>query len=382
MPTTFNVFSLGNLADIDTTEGNTNAENASALAGLTFGSIGDPLVNDVAEWAPGTGGFGGGTSTAYDMDNSPAENFTIDGGADQVFDGTAVYNATITYIDGTTASITAVIAQDTAGNTYWMPEFSANADQTAMEAAAIRSLTLDSVNDQTWAGTTGNRQTWDFVTCFAQGVKIETPAGPIPVEALSEGNLVSTRDNGAQPIRWLGRSEHTAGGGSVPVRIAKGALGDGLPEHDITVSQQHRMMINSKIVERLTGETEIFVPAKKLLDLPGVSLADDMETVTYFHVLLDRHEVIYAEGAPTESFRTGPQALEVMGIETLCEIETIFPGVIEDALDPARPVLCGAELATVLERHMKNDQPLLQDLARDPRAENQVAEPLWNIAAE
>ncbi|MEJ8560623.1 hypothetical protein QTO30_04845 [Yoonia sp. GPGPB17] len=70
MPTTFNVFSLGVLADIDTTEGNTLAENAGALVGLTFGGVNDALLNDAVSLAPGTGGFGGGTGTAYDQDNA------------------------------------------------------------------------------------------------------------------------------------------------------------------------------------------------------------------------------------------------------------------------------------------------------------------------
>jgi len=129
MPTTFNVISLGNFASIDPTEGNTQSENAASLVGQTFGGVGDALVNDIQSFSSTGVGFGGGTSNAYDMNNSASnDTFSINGGPTQTFDGTAVYNATITYIDGSTATISAVVFQDTDGNTYLAPEFSANAN--------------------------------------------------------------------------------------------------------------------------------------------------------------------------------------------------------------------------------------------------------------
>ena len=124
MPTTFNVISLGNFASIDPTEGNIQFENAASLVGQTFGGVGNSLVNDIQSFSTGSTGFGGGNTSAYDMNNSALnEAFSINGGPDQVFDGTAVYNATITYIDGTTATITAVVFQDSAGNTYLSRNF-------------------------------------------------------------------------------------------------------------------------------------------------------------------------------------------------------------------------------------------------------------------
>ncbi len=142
MATTFSVFSLGVLPVIDTVENNNDAENAWALEGLTFGSADDPLFNDVATMSPGTTGYDGFATIDSYTHTEEAEAFSIDGGADQVFDIAMVYNATLTYLDGTTADITAVIFQDTVGNTYWAPEFEANADHTAMTAQPIVSLEL------------------------------------------------------------------------------------------------------------------------------------------------------------------------------------------------------------------------------------------------
>jgi len=165
MPTTFDVFYLGTSGTfIDPTEGNSNAENAALLNGQTFGTSGTPLSGQVQEFSPGTTGFGGGTTTAYDMDNNNAnDTFSLDGGADQTFDGLSVYNATITYLDGTTASITAVVFQDTAGNLYLAPEMSANADQAALEAMPIQSLTLNSVSISENVNFASDREVIDFV---------------------------------------------------------------------------------------------------------------------------------------------------------------------------------------------------------------------------
>ncbi len=359
MPTTFNVVSLGNLADIDTTEGNFTAESAGALVGQTFGGLLDSLVNDFVEFSPGSTGFGGGTSTAYDQDNSPAETFRIDGGPDQTFDSSVIYNATITYIDGTTDTITAVIFQDTAGNTYWAPEFSANADQTSIEFAAIRSLSLDSLSGSAFLGLTGNRQDWDFVTCFTPGTLLETPDGPVEIGALQVGDALLTQDNGPQTIRWIGKTTCLAKGKLAPVRIAKGALGPGQPQRDLVVSPQHRVLVRSKIAGRMTGFEEVLVAAKDLLSHPGVETLRDATVVTYVHVLLDRHEVIFAEGCATESLLTGPVVLREMSKDTLDELEAIFPELYSETAAPARSIVKGARASTLLQRHIKNEKSLV-----------------------
>ncbi len=361
MPTTFNVIFLGNLADIDTIEGNTTTENAAALVGLTFGGPGNALVNSFQTLSPGSVGFASDGNTYYDMDDPTPETFRINGGPDQGFDGTAVYNATLTYLDGTTAAVTAVVFQDTNGNAYLAPEFTANADQTALEAGPILSLSLDSLPSNSFLGMTGDRQAFNFVPCFTTGVRIATPAGPQPVEGLAIGDPVVSRDNGAVPIRWIGKATRKATGNLVPIRIAAGALGKGLPERDLVVSPQHRMLVRSRIAARMFGGSDVLVPAKKLLGLPGIELATDIEEVTYIHLLFDRHEIIYAEGAPTESLLLGTQALLALGREARAELRALFgPGALTSPPQPARPIPAGRLLKRLVERHTRNRQPLLQ----------------------
>lgn len=158
MSTTFKVFYLGTLTDLDTSEGSQIAENKTALTGMTIGSIDDPLSNRVQTFSPGSTGYGGGTASAYDTNNYLAnDTFRINGGADQYFDSNVAYTATITYADGTTASLSGVgVIQDKSGKTYLVPQTTYNADQILLEAKAIQSITFDSyipntTNDVGWA---------------------------------------------------------------------------------------------------------------------------------------------------------------------------------------------------------------------------------------
>ena len=114
MPTTFNVISLGNQSIIDPFEGNFTAENASLLEQQTFGGVGNALVNDIRTLSTVGSQFDFGIAGLYDQNNFISnDQFSIDGGPVRTFDALAVYNATLTYIDCTTAQIAAVVFQDT-----------------------------------------------------------------------------------------------------------------------------------------------------------------------------------------------------------------------------------------------------------------------------
>lgn len=365
MPSTFNVISLGTLADIDTIEGNFNAENAGALVGLTFGGPGTPLVDDFVELSPGTPDFDSDGNTYYDQNDATPEAFRIDGGPDQFFDATSVYNATVTFVDGSTANVTAVIFQDTNGNTYMAPEFSNNADMAALESDIIESLTLDSLLGSNYLGMTGSREEWNFVTCFGRGTLIETPMGAQPIESLKQGQGVTCGDT-VKPIRWIGKRRFGAEVLSTnpklrPVRILAGSLGGGLPKRDLVVSRQHRMLLSSVIAERMFATREVLVPAIKLTALPGVFVDDDIQDIEYFHLLFDRHEIISAEGADTESLFTGPEALRSVSAAAKHEILTIFPELADRAYQPqpARLIPPGKQQKRLIARHVQNNKPVV-----------------------
>lgn len=359
MPTSFDVVFLGNLADIDTVEGNFTAENAAALVGLTLGGAGNSLLSNFQTLTPGSVPFNSDGNTYYDMNDFTPETFSINGGPDQQFDGVAVYNATLTYFDGTTATISAVVFQDTNGNAYLAPELANNADQAALEAKPLLSMTLNSVLGDRFSGLAGNREAFDFVPCFTNEAVISTAMGPRAIEDLRVGDLVKTRDSGLVPIRWIGAATCAAEGNVTPVRIPRGALGCGLPVRDLIVSPQHRILFRSRAAHRMFGEAEVLIPARKLVGFSGIAEAQDLQEVTYMHLLFDRHEVMFANGAPSESLLLAEQSLHAIGSEGQAELATLFPDLAGMTMRPVRPIPKGRFANKLVWRHQKNAQPAL-----------------------
>ncbi len=205
------------------------------------------------------------------------------------------------------------------------------------------------------------------VPCFAAGTMIATPEGDKPIESLSEGDLVITADLGPQPIRWIGTRTLTSAELAAkprlrPIIIAAGALGAGLPRRDLRVSPQHRMLVRSTIAMRMFDTQEVLIPAIKLVDVPGITVDDSTDGVTYYHMLFDRHEIVTAEGAPSESLFTGPEALKSVGEKALAEIFELFPELegADHTPDSARFIPTkGKKARQMIHRHLKNDTPLI-----------------------
>lgn len=196
--------------------------------------------------------------------------------------------------------------------------------------------------------------------CFAAGTLVDTAQGAARVEDLNCGDLVKTMDRGLVPIAWIGRRAVAVSGDERlrPVRIRKGALGDGLPSRDLWVSQQHRMLIRSRIVRRMFGTDEVLVPARLLLDLDGIEIDRSFAEITYVHFMCAGHEVVFAEGAPAESLYLGPEARKMLGEETLAEIFRLFPALREYAVNPqpARALVKGPRAKQLAFRHQKNSR--------------------------
>ncbi|MBO9446498.1 Hint domain-containing protein [Ruegeria sp. R14_0] len=174
------------------------------------------------------------------------------------------------------------------------------------------------------------------VICYSLGTLIRTPDGDIPIEHLSPDDLVVTMDHGAQPIRWaesafLSPEQLETNPALYPIEIAKNALGPNCPERNLRVSPQHRMLVTGPFVELLFGETQALVAARHLVGLPGVRVVKPEKGVTYVHVLLDRHEILFAEGAPSESLYLGDEALVAMSSEGLQELREIFGSKLDGA---------------------------------------------------
>lgn len=216
-------------------------------------------------------------------------------------------------------------------------------------------------------GTTQGRSVYAETFCLTSGTRIATPTGERPVEDLSRGDLVVTMDHGPQPVRALlsrrvGAAEMERMPRLAPVRIGPGALDGTLPLRPLVVSPQHRMLVRSRVAERMFGSGEVLIAARKLTALPGIDEMPADRSVTYWHVVLDRHAIIFAEGAPTETLFLGAQALTSIGPEGREELSTLFPGVISGSEAPAmaRPIPSPRRQRRLAERIWRNRRPALE----------------------
>jgi Ca2+-binding RTX toxin-like protein len=181
------------------------------------------------------------------------------------------------------------------------------------------------------------------IVCFTPGTRIMTARGEVAVEALQPGEMVLTRDNGAQPLRWVGqrrlsRLELQARPELHPIRIGRGALGAAGPERSMLVSPQHRVLIEGARAEMYFGESEVLVPAKYLVGLAEVTRAVPVDGVTYVHILFDRHEIVLSDGIWTESFQPAERTLSALDQAARSEVLDLFPELAlnADAFPAAR----------------------------------------------
>ncbi|PIE16097.1 MAG: type I secretion protein [Rhodobacterales bacterium] len=222
---------------------------------------------------------------------------------------------------------------------------------TALYSLPDASIPLEIGQTYTRSGAAGNVNE-EVLPCFVAGTHILTPKGEVKVEDLAVGDLVLTADHGMQPLRWIGSSTRQAEGHLAPILFRKGALGN---ERDLLVSPQHRMLLCGWQAELIFGETEVLVPAKSLLSDHTV-IRKIGGQVCYYHLLFDQHEIIYAEGIPSESYH--PNDKTIAGFDPQCrdEVLRLFPGLAngEDCAygDPARPSLSHQE-ATVLHDYLR-----------------------------
>ncbi len=172
--------------------------------------------------------------------------------------------------------------------------------------------------------------------CFAAGTLIETDTGLRPVEQIAVGDLVRTLDNGFQPVRWTGQRTVSGHGILAPIEIAEGALGN---QRRLVVSPQHRMLVGGWRAEIYFGQEQVLLAAVHMVNDRTIRQVA-RQRVLYVHLAFDRHEVIFAEGIPSESLYLGETALNSLSANQRTEIESIFPelGISNPALFSAPPI--------------------------------------------
>lgn len=373
---------LGNLPDMDVYERNVGAEYASrVLGGGRYGDGANPLYRDLVEVTANDSNGDGAIRTNDGRNGHKSETISHDADGDgversyQVDSSFTVSNTKVTFLnqDGTTETrfLTVRIMQDTGGNTFLMPP------PQGASAAEVEALTTKPILSVKFP-TNGNcyNLCYDGIftdrhcfPCFVRGTLIQTETGPVAVEDLAVGMKVITRDRGAQALRWIG--SRVLGSGALrvnpdmrPVRIRAGALGSGLPRRDLLVSPQHRILVRSRIAQKMFGAAEVLIAAKQLLQIEGIDIAQDLPVVEYYHFLFDRHEIVLSEGAETESLYTGKQALKSVGLSAQQEIFALFPELRDrpdDHLPEGARILASGRMGRKLAvRHAQHRKALLQ----------------------
>lgn len=173
------------------------------------------------------------------------------------------------------------------------------------------------------------------VICFTPGTLIQTKTGPVPVENLTEGDRVQTKDNGCQAVLWIGSRRLTGARLYAmpqlrPVRINAGALDQGVPDAGLVVSPDHRIVLRGPRARALFNCDEVLVTARDLLNDRTVVTDYTVRDVTYIHMLLPRHQIVFANAVETESFHPASAALATMDPAQLADLEARLPAVTSD----------------------------------------------------
>lgn len=371
---TTDAFYLGNLNLVQ--PGDPGAEGAGDTSQI-YGTYGD-ATNPMAKNVVSVTSYNDGSTNIVDQDNSTSTPDDPNGGTGDGFfydlngDGINDYNGPmdyfnavyvdVVYTDGSTGKYQVWYAQMPNGDTFLMPNISTGGgvdengytqDTSKWTQVPIESLTISQSTSTTFGATSDTLAGYNMaqgfhslaapIICFASGSLIKTRAGEIAVEDLQLDAEVLTFDSGYQPVRWIGSrtlsaADLAANPNLRPIRIRAGALGPNQPVQDLIVSPQHRVLVRSKVAERMFGEAEVLVAAKHLVTFAGIEIAEDLTEVTYWHFLFDSHQIVFSNGALTESMFTGAEALKSVGAAAREEILAIFPGLVADPAEGAAPV--------------------------------------------
>ncbi|SEN39859.1 Hint domain-containing protein [Loktanella fryxellensis] len=203
------------------------------------------------------------------------------------------------------------------------------------------------------------------VICFTPGTMILTPEGPRDVASLHEGCRVQTQDDGPAEVLWIGRRRVSAARimatpDLAPVRLRKGALDRDVPDAGLLVSPDHRVVLRGARAAALFNTAEVLVAARDLVDDRHILRDRSRRDVTYIHLMLPRHQIVFANAVATESFHPAAAALDALASEDRDRLFSRMP-VLRDDIGAygthARRLLTRGE-AAVLHADMGRRRPV------------------------
>lgn len=345
------VIRLGNfsdgIADIDP-DGVNDAEGAGTLVGQSFTSAtmstesitySDGNDDGFVDFDSGVGP--GGDYVTYDLGGGPVS---------EAVDQSVWYNVDILLGDGSTLSTSALIFQTPSGETF-LTEFASSLDN-----LDIQSITPTAVNNSFFGRISTSNAVENTTVCFGRRTAIWTPDGARPVEGFAPGDLVATTDGVAQPVVAVYRIPAAAADrDGAPVRFDTGTLGAGAPFRPLLLTGNHRVLCASRLVERMFGQPEVLMPAKRFTGLPGVTRGTQASGLDFYHLELKTHSVIWANGALVESCLLGPVAARGLpGLPSLAALAGTCAA-------PRYPVPPGHTHPTYMRRVIANGHAVVED---------------------
>ena len=191
------------------------------------------------------------------------------------------------------------------------------------------------------------------VVCFTPGTMIMTEDGPRDVASIEEGDTVQTADNGQAEVLWLGQRRVTgarmqATPSLTPVRLRAGALDKDVPDAGLLVSPDHRIVLRGPRARALYNCDEVLVTARDLINDRSIVREFGQREVTYVHMMLPSHQVVFANGVATESFHPASAQIAIMEADQRDRMYDRLPELKESVHnygDYARRVLSDSEAA-------------------------------------
>ncbi|SUZ32518.1 hypothetical protein ROE7235_02279 [Roseibaca ekhonensis] len=158
--------------------------------------------------------------------------------------------------------------------------------------------------------------------CFCSGTRIMAGDGQlVPIEQLEAGQSVLTRDNGAQPLLWVGKTTVRAVGVFAPVRLPAGLMGN---LGALVVGPLQRIFLYQRGGLTANGRSEALVQARHLVDGTRVQQREG-GFVTYHALVFQDHQIIYAEGVPVESLLVSRATVARLPDDFAQDLSTRFP---------------------------------------------------------
>ena len=162
------------------------------------------------------------------------------------------------------------------------------------------------------------------------GTRLRTGNSEVFIEDLREGDQLQTRDHGMQSVLWVGkarvaRSNLHSDPDNRPICVRAGALGSGLPDADLIVSGTQQILLKGKRAHDMFARNEVLISACDLMDERRVVVENTQHHYDCYYVLLENHEVVWANNLPLESFHPAMGGLHRVGQDGRARLYGLYP---------------------------------------------------------